>query len=400
MGEFITFGNMTQMRILILNYEYPPLGGEAGVITKDIATGLAKRNHKITVISTWYEGEKEDHAENSLRIIRLKCKRKEVDKSNPREMLSWIFATKKYLKKHLLTNKYDICFANFALPGGEVAYSMKLMFGLPYVVMSHGPDIPWIMPKQMMWYHAFTYQWIRKTCLQSERNYVQSNEMKNNLDAFLGKSFNDKNKIIYNAWDRSIFKPDYSKLSKKFTVLFPGRLMQKKDPMSFLKSINIIHSQIPDIKAHIIGNGKFQKKMEKFVKINNLTEIVIFKPWISKEEMLDEYQTASVTVLPSFNESMSMTTLEALSCGQYLITTKVGNNENLIQLGINGDFIEKENPKDIAEKLLDFYKSKFLKNYRINAEDLNKYDDIYKWDNIIDTYEKDLMDIIVKNEKN
>jgi glycosyltransferase involved in cell wall biosynthesis len=387
---------MTQMRLLILNYEYPPLGGGAGVITKNIAEGLAKKAHKITVVSTWYKGEDEDQTENNLRIIRLKCKRKEIYMSNPCEMLSWVFATKKYLKKHLITNKYDICFANFALPGGEVAYSMKLLYGLPYVIMSHGHDIPWFMPEQMMWYHALTYQWIRKICLQSERNYVQSNDMKDNFDAFLGKSFNYKNKIVYNGWNSSIFKPDYSKLSKEFIVLFPGRLVKQKDPMSFLKSVNIVHSHIPDIKVHILGDGKLRGKMERFVENNNLTETVVFRSWISKEEMLNEYQTASVTVLPSLNEGMSIATLEALSCGQYLIATKVSNNENLIESGVNGDFIEKKNPKDIAEKLLDFYHSKFLKNYRINDENLKKYHVLYEWDNIIEKYEEDLMNIIEK----
>ena len=59
---------------------------------------------------------------------------------------------------------------------------------------------------------------------------------KDNIDAFLGKSFNDKNKIIYNGWDSSIFKPDYSIKKKDFTILFPGRLVSQKDPMSFLKA--------------------------------------------------------------------------------------------------------------------------------------------------------------------
>ncbi|MDD2636507.1 MAG: glycosyltransferase family 4 protein [Bacteroidales bacterium] len=385
------------MRVLILNYEYPPLGGGAGVITQNIAEGLAKKGHKITVLSTWYKGEDEDKLDNNLRVIRLKCRRRKIYMSNPREMLSWVFAAKKYLKKHLINNKYDICFANFALPGGEVAYSMKLMYGLPYVIISHGHDIPWFMPEQMMWYHALTYQWIRKICLQSERNYVQSNDIKENVDAFLGKSFNYKNKIIFNGWNSSIFKPDYDKLAKEFIVLLPGRLVRQKDPMNFLKSILIVRSQIPNIKVNILGDGKLRRKMEKFVSSNKLEQIVVFRGWISKEEMLNEYQTASVTVLPSLNEGMSIATLEALSCGQYLIATKVSNNENLIKPGINGDFIEKKNPKDIAEKLLDFYYSKFLKQYRIDEENLKNYDDLYEWDNIIEKYEEDLIRLI--NEK-
>ncbi|HOZ30760.1 MAG TPA: glycosyltransferase family 4 protein [Bacteroidales bacterium] len=386
------------MRLLILNYEYPPLGGGAGVITQNIAEGLASRRHQISVITTWYEGEPEEITSGNLRIIRLKSKRKKLFQSNPVEMLSWMFAAKKFLNKHLLTEKYDLCFANFSLPGGEVAYSIKLKYKIPYVLMSHGHDIPWFMPEEMMWYHAFTYHWIHTICLQSERNYVQSEDMKKNIDSFLGRSFNSKNKVIYNGWNSKLFSPDYSQRLKKFTILFIGRLVKQKDPLSFLNAMRILKSKISDFEVHILGDGKLKNKMEKFVYNNNLKDTVIFKSWLTKSEMLNEYHSASLVVLPSLNEGMSIATLEALACGQYVIATKVSNNESLIIPGLNGDFILKKNPSDIADKVLDFYKNKFLLNYTIPQEHLNKYHENFEWNKIIDEYEKDLF-LIIEQKK-
>lgn len=383
------------MKLLILNYEYPPLGGGAGVITQNIAEGLSKLGHEISVVTTWFQGEKEVEIVNdNLKIIRLKSKRKYLYRSNPREMLSWISYAKAFLKKHLVSNKYDLCFANFALPGGEVAYSLKMRFQLPYVIISHGHDIPWFMPKEMMWYHALTYQWIKTICVHSKRNYVQSNDMKTNIDAFLGPSFSHKNKIIYNGWNSTVFSPDYSLRKKQFTILFPGRLVKQKDPMSFLKAINIIKNQIDDFKVIILGDGVLRKKMEKFTKANGFDKIVEFKLWVSKEEMLYNYRSASLTVLPSLNEGMSIATLEALACGQYLIATEVSNNKSLIKEDYNGNFIETQNPEDIANKILYFYNTKFLNNYLIPIEDLNKYHNLFEWDKIIKEYEQDLLSLI------
>lgn len=382
------------MKLLILNYEYPPLGGGAGVITQNIAEGFAARGHNITVLTTWFSGEEEDSTRGNLRIIRLKSKRKVVYKSNPIEMLSWMNAAKSFLKKHLLTEKYDLSFANFSLPGGEVAYSMKLMYNLPYVVMSHGHDIPWFMPEQMMWYHALTYQWIRTICLQSKRNYVQSQDMKDNIDAFLGKTFSIKNKIIYNGWNSSIFSPDYSQRKSEFTILFPGRLVKQKDPMSFLKAIYLIKDKIADFKVIILGDGPLRKQMESFVSNKDLTSIVEFKSWVDKTEMLYQYRSASLTVLPSLNEGMSIATLEALACGQYVIATRVSNNESLITPSKNGDFIEKKNPQDIASKILVYYNSKFTSGYLIPLDELKKYHELFEWDKIIDEYEADLGKIV------
>lgn len=384
------------MKLLILNYEYPPLGGGAGVITQNIAEGLALRGHSVSVLTTWFEGEQEDNTSENLRIIKLKSKRKYIYRSNPKEMLSWMNAAKSYLKKHLLTEKYDLCFANFSLPCGEVAYSMKLMYKLPYVIMSHGHDIPWFMPEQMMWYHALTYQWIRTICLHSKRNYIQSQDMKTNIDAFLGKAFSGKNKIIYNGWNSSIYSPDYSLRNKQFTVLFPGRLVKQKDPKSFLQAIKIASAEIKDFKVIILGDGPLRKNMEKFVATNNLQENIEFKSWVDKTEMLYQYRSASLTVLPSLNEGMSIATLEALACGQYVIATCVSNNESLITPGLNGDFIEKKNPHDIASKIINFYNSKFSSNYLIPTDKLNKYHELFEWDKIIDEYERDLEEVASK----
>ncbi|MDR2835289.1 MAG: glycosyltransferase [Bacteroidales bacterium] len=187
------------MKILVLNYEYPPIGGESGIVTKNMCEQLLKNGHEITVLTTWFKGEEENFQKNNFRIFRLKSKRKSIEISNPKEMLLWIHFAKNFLKKHLITENYNFCIANFALPCGEVAYEMNLTYKLPYVIISHAYDIPWNFPKQMMWYHALTYQWIRKICLSSKRNYIQTETEKNNIDNFLGDKFFAKNKIIKNG---------------------------------------------------------------------------------------------------------------------------------------------------------------------------------------------------------
>ena len=76
------------MKILMLNYEYPPLGAGAGVITQHISEGLVKLGNQVTVLTAWLpNNEEEEEVNEGLKIIRLKCKRKHVYKSNPKEML-------------------------------------------------------------------------------------------------------------------------------------------------------------------------------------------------------------------------------------------------------------------------------------------------------------------------
>jgi len=381
------------MKLLVLNYEYPPLGGGAGVITQNIVQGLVKSGNEVTVVSTTFDNLPAESDEQGVRIIRLPSKRKFLFQSNPLEMWSWMKHANTFLRKHLKNEKYDLCFANFSIPGGAVAFNMKREFGLPYTVISHGHDIPWFFPKQMVLYHLILYHKIREIVLNSEANFVQSAEMKKNIDLFTGDLHKSKNIVIYNGWNSSVFTADYSKRSSNFIVLFAGRLVQQKDPFTFLKAIKLASLQIP-LQVHILGDGPLRKKMEKWTSINKLSEVIRFLGWVDKTEMLHQYQSASITVLPSLSEGMSIATLEALACGQYVIATRVSNNENLIAENVNGNLLKMRDYNMLAGLLVDFYNNKFLENFRIDPEQLSKYRSLYEWDGIVKQYESVFKSIV------
>jgi len=117
----------------------------------------------------------------------LRARRKRSYQSNPREMLSWMQVTKKFLRTWDETSSFDVCMAHFALPGGEVGRWLKRKFNIPYVVISHGHDIPWVHPRLMFFLHLATCFRVKKICIRSNINFVQTKMMKANIDRFLGK---------------------------------------------------------------------------------------------------------------------------------------------------------------------------------------------------------------------
>jgi len=97
------------MNLLVLNYEYPPLGGGAGVVTQNISERLALLGHKVTVVTTWFKTEKETEETGNLKIVRLKSKRIHTYKSSVPEMLSWIKESRKFLQDYCRKEKFDLC---------------------------------------------------------------------------------------------------------------------------------------------------------------------------------------------------------------------------------------------------------------------------------------------------
>lgn len=376
------------MKLLVLNYEYPPIGGGAGVIAQNISERLALFGHQVTVITTWYKTEKEITENGNLKVIRLKSKRKHTYKSSITEMLSWVHESRKFLNHYCRTEKFDLCFANFAIPSGIVALFLKRKYGLKYTVISHGHDIPWRFPKQMLYFHIVTYFWIKKICIESEMNFMQTKIMMDNINRFLGKKYRFKNMLILNGLDTRLFMPDPAMKSKQFKMVFTGRLVEQKDPFTVLKAVKLFSEKHKDFTMHIMGDGVLRKGMEDFVNQNGLADNIKFFGWVSKEQMVKEYQTAHVNVIASIFEGMSIGVFESLACGCFLVTTPIDDVEHIITEGENAFIVANfASPLEMTEQLEHYYNDKYLNNYAVPEKLINELKVKYDWNHRVEEYE-------------
>lgn len=378
--------------ILMLNYEYPPLWWWAWVCTQYQSELLAKLGYKVMVITTWFEWEKEYEQKENLEIFRLKSLRKYKHKSVMLEKLDWVFQTKKFLKTFLPGKKIDLVFGNFSILWWEVGYFLKKKYGIPYIILSHWHDIPWFFKKQMFIYHIITYFWIKKVCNYADKIVLLTKDMKKNADNFLPNHMG-KNIIIPNGCEINLFTPNNDTKSKIFNIIFVGRLVEQKDPMTFLKSIKLLKDNYNfDFSVDILWDGPLKNQMEEFVFTNNLQKNITFHGWVSKVEMLKYYQSSNLQVISSLAEAMSIATLESLSTGQYILSTPVSGNVDMIEKDINGDFFDYGNAQDLSEKIYDYYENKFQKSYTIDEKYLENFRKKYSWEEIVKVYD----DLIVK----
>jgi glycosyltransferase involved in cell wall biosynthesis len=376
------------MKILLLNYEYPPLGGGAGVCSKYHAEGLAVLGHDITILTAWFDGEQTNEDFDNLKIIRVKSIRKFIHRSDPVEMLSWVFKAKKYFKQNLSNYNFDVCLANFAIPGGLVAEFIKKKYKIPFVIISHGQDVPWFFPKQLLFYHSVLYLKLCSLFRYSLRNILLTESMKSSVDKLVGKKKISKNVIIPNGCNTDFFKPEYSLRSRDFKIIFVGRLREQKDPMIFLKAVKVLSDRKLPFTATIIGDGPMRNEIENYILKNQLDNIVKVIGWVDKNKMLQEYQNSSLLVSTSLDEGMSIALLEALSSGLYVIATPASGNREMISEKVNGEIVQFKAHNKLADSIEYFYKHRFLNGYITPDEFLDKFREKYSWKNIVDEYDK------------
>jgi len=156
-------------------------------------------------------------------------------------------------------------------------------------------------------------------------------------------------------------------LSEKFTVLFTGTIDERKNPSLIVNAFRRFKNN-PNIQLLIVGpvrdNGLEKNKILKLVEAEKLANVHL----ISFTNEIEKYYKASdIFVLPSSNEGLSNSLLEAQACGLPAIVTKVSGSEDMITDGVNGRFIESD-PDDVFEKINYYFSTdQMLKLHSRNA---------------------------------
>ncbi len=381
-----------KLNILILNYEYPPVGGGAGTISHFHASHLAMRNHTVTLLTVSENNQLQIiNKSKYFKIIKLPSKRKHLYQSGIFEKISWMQHAKKYLCT-VDDTKYDICMAHFSIPGGWVAKQLKKKNNTPYVIISHGQDIPWFYPKQMFFYHILTAYAIKNILKHSERLFVQSEMMYNNAIGFIKKDFR-KVALIPNGCDDTLFKISPLKYRNRslLKLLFVGRLTKQKRPEMLIHICHYLRTQHIKYHLKICGNGPMKKKLDALVKKYKLTDQISFTGWVTNEKVRAMYDDSHILLAPSEAEGMSITVLEALFSGLYVITTAVSGNPDLLKDSNLGCIVENNKyafTDAIKRYIKNNYTAQQIEEWR------NKLVEDYSWENIIAQYEKNLYDIL------
>ena len=121
------------MRILLLNYEYPPIGGGAGNAAFHIGRELAEMGDEIIVLTSGFKGLQKTESKERTRIIRVPAWRKYRNKSNPVQMTLYILSCSWHLLLHGKKLRPDVAVAFLGIPSGPPALFLKILYGQPYI---------------------------------------------------------------------------------------------------------------------------------------------------------------------------------------------------------------------------------------------------------------------------
>lgn len=381
------------MRVLFLNYEYPPLGGGAGNATEYLLKEYAKvPDLEVHLVTSSVDAEfhKVSVGEKVfVHSVPIGKSRETLHFQSVFDLLRYSWGGYRYARKLLKEEgDFDVIHAFFSVPCGVQAYFLGRRFGLPYIVSLRGADVPGYS-ERFSFLYVFLRPFIRHLWKRAAFVVSNSSGLKN-----LALQTNQKQAIaiIPNGVSTQEFRVGTSEdRSDVFTLLCVSRLTPRKGIRYLIQAMKLLAEEGLDekkVKLQVIGDGHERESLKALSQEAGLTNVE-FVGRVPHEHIAPYYVRASAFVLPSLNEGMSNTMLEALASGLPLLATVTGGTEELLTDGENGFFLEMKSAEDIARKvkrLLDDRQlcERFAFSSRKRAEELSwcnvaaSYIDLYR----------------------
>jgi glycosyltransferase involved in cell wall biosynthesis len=136
-------------------------------------------------------------------------------------------------------------------------------------------------------------------------------------------------------------------------ALTVARLSPEKDIANLLRAVAQVARAQTDFRLDIAGDGPCRDELESLAAELKLTERVRFLGEVRDVAKL--LGQASMFVLPSQTEGISLTILEAMARGLPVLATKVGGNPEIIMNGTSGILVPPGNPSALAHGILELW---------------------------------------------
>ena len=369
------------MQILMLNYEFPPLGGGAGNANYFLFKELSKTNNlKIDLVTSSVSSFRIEKFSENITIHYLDIgKQGNLLYQSNKDLLRYSAKAYFYSKQLIKNYRFDFIHAFFGIPCGYIAYKLNL----PFIISLRGSDVPGHNPgfKKI---HKLLYYINKKTWRNAKKIVANSEDLRRTA---LNTNFVDQIDVIPNGVDCKLFMPyPQKKNNVELHLLFVGRLNKVKNIDVIIRTV----AELSGVVLNIVGDGPEKANLQMLVQSLNITGKVNFLNRRSHEELKDIYNQNDLFLLLSLGEGGSNVVMEAMACGMPAIIMNTGGAANIIKG--NGFILDTLTTEILREKI-----NYFVKNKEEITKMGKKSRDIaesYSWENTANQYLKIYHDLI------
>ncbi len=165
------------------------------------------------------------------------------------------------------------------------------------------------------------------------------------------------------------------------SILFLGRLEKRKGIDLLIKAIPVVKQKIPKVQLFVVGKGRLERQLRRYVNFEGLNDNVRFLGTIDECEVVRWYSRVSIVVIPSIFEGFGLTAVEAMACGTPVIATAVDGLKDIIENNVNGKLVASNDIEILSCSIIDLLTDTSLCEKLAN-NGLEMVGRKYNWDSI------------------
>ena len=379
------------MRILILNYEFPPMGGGAAYASYNLSKQLAMRGHDVTVLASRYGDQPKREIQDNVRIIRCLSWRKSIHDCGLRGAFTYLLSAATTLISLRRRNSFDIVHYFFSFPTGLLSYLPYAFRKAPFVVSLRGSDVPGYDPynKKIEVLHGLMLPLNKGVWKRAASVVALSSSLRRLAHAKLPQK---KIEVIPNGIESDLFHPCRSDTdgNHKHRFITVSRLINRKGIDLILQALADLNDD--SIELLIVGTGNYERQLKHLVRDLGLEETVRFHGYCPREELPDLYNKACAFILPSRVESFGMVFVEAMACGLPVIGANTGGVVDLVEDDC-GILVDNGDVEQIKNAIVQIKRSEELRQ-SMGECGQKRAQTHFTWESVTDRYEAIYDDVV------
>jgi glycosyltransferase involved in cell wall biosynthesis len=338
------------MNILMINYEYPPLGGGGGVINKCLAEELSKKNN-ITLITTKFADQKSYEICNNVEVFRVPVYlRNDQNAATLLSMFSFFPSSLWRGYRLLISRQFDLIHSMFVIPSAPSGFMLARMFRLPHVLSILGGDI--YDPSKRLSPHRtpLLHYTVKKITAGSSRVIGMSSDIIERTYRY----YNISREI--DLIPHSIRRPSFSKkkrgdfgfCSKDILLITIGRLVPRKAVHDLIYVVQALENL--NVKLLIIGAGPEREKLQELANSLGVSDRIHFLKNVSDEMKFQLLSIADIYISSTLHEGFGLVFLEAMGTGLPIICYDNGGHTDFLTNGKTGYLVSLGNLDELKRR--------------------------------------------------
>jgi glycosyltransferase involved in cell wall biosynthesis len=318
------------MRILVLNYEFPPIGGGGGRFSADLCRHLARFGHDLRVQTSRFQGLPAREVREGYEIYRTWSGRSQAHTCTVPEMGYYLAANLIPALKQVAAWRPQVINVHFAVPTGVLAWLIRRSTGIPYVLSAQLGDVPGGVPVQTD--HLF--RWVKPFTVPIWREAAAATVPSGEVAELVQRAYGLSAHVIPNGVELEALNPLPPEVHRPVRLVFVGRFSPQKNLLFLMEVLGKLRDL--DWRLDLVGDGPLRGELEDLTRQQNLTARVHFPGWVTPEAATAIMRQSDLLVLPSLSEGLPLVGLQALGLGLALATSDHPSMTDLVQDGRNG----------------------------------------------------------------